>query len=216
MVFAPHPDDDILGCGGSICWHRSRGQEVAIVYLTSGEAGGRAGQSRELKTRRQQEARQGAAVLGVDDLTFMNVPDGQVEVEPSILDRVVRILREKRPHIVYFPHTGDLHRDHIKTGELVGEACRRAAGPWHPGCGDNLWEVSYALAYEVWTPLPRVNLTRNITPFMDKKIAALRQHISQLAEIAYDDGVAGLNRYRGVTSGRGEYCECFRIEKARW
>ncbi|HWP98399.1 MAG TPA: PIG-L deacetylase family protein [Syntrophomonadaceae bacterium] len=215
MVFAPHPDDDILGCGGSICWHRAQGHEVSIVYLTCGEAGTRAGSSQELKTRRQDEARQGAALLEVQDLIFLGFPDGGLEIQEETLDRVIQLLREKRPYTIYFPHIGELHRDHVKTCELVSEACRRAAGPWHPRCGPEPWEVGCALTYEVWSPLPCVNLVRNITPFMDLKIQALRKHESQLLEIAYDEGILGLNRYRGVTTGRGVYCECFQVVKAR-
>jgi len=71
------------------------------------------------------------------------------------------------------------------------------------------------LTYEVWTPLSQYNLAVDISDFMQIKLAALREHKSQLAAIAYDEAVQGLNRYRGVTSGAGQYCECFQLIKAR-
>ncbi len=213
LVFAPHPDDDILGCGGSIAKYSAECASICIVYLSSGEAGGI--QNEDLKSIRAEEARKAAAVLGIDDLVFMNLPDGRIEVQAEALDRVVALLRQKRPYVLYLPHAADLHRDHLKTNELVMEACRRSAGPWHPQCGKEPWEVAWILAYEIWSPLAKINYVEDITQQMPKKIKALRQHKSQLSDIAYDEAIKGLNRYRGVTTGRGEYCECFELIKAQ-
>lgn len=215
MVFAPHPDDDVLGCGGSILKHRKKGRQVKVVYLTSGEAGSPAFYSNGLNTVREEEAAQALHLLEVADPVFLGLPDGGIEVDTPNLNAVVMLLRRERPDMVYLPHARDVHRDHLKTHELVLEACRRAAGPWHPQCGEHAWEVAWILAYEVWAPLGEVNMVEDITPFIDIKIAAMRRHKSQLEHIAYDEGIRGLNRFRGISSGRGEYCECFQILKAR-
>ena len=65
------------------------------------------------------------------------------------------------------------------------------------------------LCYEVWTTLQEISYVENITEFMPLKLEAIRQHQSQIRDIAYDEASRCLNRYRGITTGRGEYCECF-------
>lgn len=215
MVFAPHPDDDVLGCGGSIVKHRRKGRKVKVVYLTSGEAGSPVLHPDGLNRVREEEAVQALSALEIEDPVFLRLPDGGIEVNAPSLAAVVGLLRRERPEIIYLPHAGDVHRDHLKTHELVLESCRRAAGPWHPQCGRHSWEVDWILAYEVWAPLGEVNMVEDISPFMEIKLEAMRRHKSQLEHIAYDEGIRGLNRFRGISSGRGEYCECFQVLKAR-
>ncbi|MEN6390364.1 MAG: PIG-L deacetylase family protein [Syntrophomonas sp.] len=214
MVFAPHPDDDVLGCGGSIVKHREKGRQVRVVFLTSGEAGSPVYQPGGLSRVREEEAAQALRILDVEEPVFLGLTDGGIEVNSGSLDLVVGLLRRERPDIIYLPHARDIHRDHLKTHELVLEACRRAAGPWHPQCGEQAWEVAWILAYEIWAPLNEVNMVEDISPYIDIKIEALRRHTSQLKHIAYDEGIRGLNRFRGVSSGRGDYCECFQVLKA--
>lgn len=214
MVFAPHPDDDVLGCGGSIVKHRKKGRQVKVVYLTSGEAGSPGFYPSGLNKVREAEAAQALHLLEVENPVFMGLPDGGIEVNAQNLDAVVALLRRERPEMIYLPHARDVHRDHLRTHELVLEACRRAAGPWHPQCGKHAWEVAWIIAYEVWAPLNEVNMVEDISPFIDIKIEAIRRHKSQIEHIAYDEGIRGLNRFRGISSGRGDYCECFQILKA--
>jgi len=111
-------------------------------------------------------------------------------------------------------HARDAHRDHMACHELVKEAVFAAAGPWHPDCGAAPWPVSTLLAYEVWTPLWDFAYVEDITDVMDAKIKALEKHVSQVQDIDYADAVRSFNRYRGVLTGRGRYCECFQVLKA--
>jgi LmbE family N-acetylglucosaminyl deacetylase len=76
LVFAPHPDDDIIGCGGSMAKHISQGNRVQVVYLTSGEAGSHKYSKAELAVIREGEARQATASLGIKDVNFLGMPDG--------------------------------------------------------------------------------------------------------------------------------------------
>jgi LmbE family N-acetylglucosaminyl deacetylase len=116
--------------------------------------------------------------------------------------------------MVFLPHGEEAVRDHRQSCELILEACQRAAGPWFPACGKP-WGGGKIIAYEVWTPLSRYNLTVDISEYMQKKLAALGEHKSQLADIAYAEAVQGLNRYRAVTSGTGQFTECFQLIKTR-
>jgi LmbE family N-acetylglucosaminyl deacetylase len=215
LVFAPHPDDDIIGCGGSMAHHIHQGDHVAVIYMTSGEAGSLKYEPPELTSIREAEAKDAAAVLGVTDLTFLRLPDGYLEYNSSNLDAVVTLIREKKPTRVYIPHQLDAIPDHQITYQLAREGIRRAAGPWYPQCGVEPWRVNTLLGYEVWTPLTEVSFSQDISKFISIKLQALQLHRSQIESIPYDQAIQGLNRYRGVMTGRGDYCECFQVLQAQ-
>jgi LmbE family N-acetylglucosaminyl deacetylase len=213
LVFAPHPDDDILGCGGSIAWHVEQGDQVKIVYLTSGESGSLDIGKGELGLLREREARAAAQVLGVKETEFLRWPDGYLAVRPEYLRQLTSLIRAERPHRVYLPHSQDAVYDHLIIHQLVMEAMRRASGPWFQECPGEPWSVGTALGYEIWTPILSPGLSLDISAFMGKKIAALNEHRSQLEGLRYDEAITGLNRYRAVMNSRYEYCECFQLIK---
>ena len=213
MVFAPHPDDDILGCGGSISQHAGQGHEIITVYMTSGEAGSHTCPSHELGARRENEARQASSLLGIKETIFLRNPDGFLEYNQDNMIRIISLLREKRPDLIYLPHQLDGNEDHRVTSKLVLDASRRSSGPWFQQCGTLPWEVKTILAYEVWTPLQDFSYIEDISSCMEQKLTALRLHSSQLQDIQYDEAIRGLNRYRGIMSGKGQYCECFQVLK---
>ena len=211
IIFSPHPDDDVIGCGGTIAAHVRQGYHVTIVYLTSGEAGSLDVTQNNLQTRREEEARQAAQCLGVRNLVFLRYPDGYLDFSRELLQALVTLIREKTPDVVYLPHQHEHPRDHRIAHELCLESVRRAGGPWFQDCGATPWNVNHVFAYEVWTPIMMPTFCRDITSLFDSKIKALRCHTSQLAMIPYDEAAACLNRYRGIISGKGHYCEAFQI-----
>jgi LmbE family N-acetylglucosaminyl deacetylase len=215
LVFAPHPDDDIIGCGGSIAKHIQQGNQISIIYMTSGEAGSLEYKPEELNQIREEEAQNAAASLGVTDLTFLRNPDGYLEYKQENLSRIVAIIRLKKPTIVYIPHSADAVPDHLITHQLAVEGCRRAAGPWFQECGEQPWGVKHILGYEVWTPLQKVAHSEDITNFMCLKLTALQMHKSQIKHIPYDQAILGLNRYRAIMTQKGNYCECFQLIQAQ-
>jgi LmbE family N-acetylglucosaminyl deacetylase len=211
MVFAPHPDDEILGCGGTLAGHVEAGDSVTVVYMTSGEAGSRHIPKEQLGPIREQEALRACSLLGITDLVFLRNPDSCVPYDQDNLLSLTNLIRNKQPEYIYLPHQQDAHRDHIITHELVVAAKNRAAEPRLHEYGGEPWQVSLALAYEVWTPLQQFSRVVDITNYIEKKIAALILHRSQLVDIRYDEAVRSLNRYRGIMTGEGDYCECFQI-----
>jgi len=215
LVFAPHPDDDIIGSGGSLARHIHTGDRVAIVYMTSGEAGSLSFPPQELMRIREEEATQATALLGITDLSFLRNPDGFLEYNRDNLNRLIAIIRSRRPVWIYVPHSLDAVPDHQVTHQLVVEACRRAAGPWFQQSGETPWSVKNILGYEVWTPLQNIGYCVNINEYINLKIESLQMHKSQLADIHYDEAILSLNRYRGIMTGQGDYCECFQIIKAQ-
>ncbi len=188
MVFSPHPDDESLGCGGSVAKHVAQGREVAVVFMTSGEAEDDMPQEpAERVVIREAEARAATAVLGVDDVTFLHLPDGGLKYRISYVDKVRKLLQHHKPSIVYVPHKNDAHPDHQATYHLVMAALRKSSGIGHVT----------VRCYEVWTPLAGVDYCEDITDYMQCKFDALQQYTSQLAIVGYDTSIKGLNKYRG-------------------
>lgn len=211
LVFSPHPDDDIIGCGGSIARHIQKGNHVAIVYMTSGEFGSLEHLPEDLARIREVEAAEAARSLGVTALTFLRNHDGDLKYNKENLHRIASLIRAKKPTLIYLPHSHDSVPDHQTTHRLVMEGCRRAAGPWFPEYGQQPWQVETILGYEVWTPIQSVGHSEDISNFISAKLEALQMHRTQTKFIKYDDAIQGLNRYRGIMTGKGDYCEYFQL-----
>ncbi len=211
LVVAPHPDDDVIGCGGSIIRHVRRGNTVGVVYITSGDMGGLDRREAEMGAIREAEATKAAKLMGIKDRHFFRKTDGNLTCTREDIAEATKLIRDYRPDVVYLPHAYDGHRDHRLTHELITEACLWAARPQLAECGRQLWLVGTLLCYEVGTPLPVVNYTEDISDVIDLKIAAMQLHESQAVNLEYAEAVRNLNRLRGIASGLGAYCECFQV-----
>jgi len=211
LVFAPHPDDDVLGCGGSIIKHIKYGHAVSTVFLTSGESGDSRIPKDKLANIREVEATNASSILGVRDISFLHLSDGFVSYNRESIIAISEIIRDKKPYIVYIPHKHDAHKDHQVTYELVMEAITKASSHAFQELSEEPWSVGTIFAYEVWTPLSKFSYVEDITSVMEIKLDAMKTHASQLANIAYDEAVKGLNRYRGALTQKGKYVECFEV-----
>jgi LmbE family N-acetylglucosaminyl deacetylase len=200
LVIAPHPDDEAIGCGGTLCCHTARGDRVAAVFLTSGELGLEHLPREEAWRIREREAEVAAEVLGLADLTFLRCPDwivGEGVDEAAALLRP--ILAREAPQSIYLPHDREWHPDHRAALGVVRAACRDSEIP-----------APDLLTYEVWTPLSEYDQVNDITPVMARKLRAVRCYRSQLAGFHYDRAVRGLNQYRGALAAQCRYAEVFR------
>lgn len=213
LIFAAHPDDDLIGCGGSMAKHVKLGNQVSVCYMTSGEAASQDRSKEELGKTRKNEAKNAARLIGFRDITFMRNPDGYLQYNQDNLKKTTELIRLKQPNLVYVHHPTDAHTDHKATFQIVNEAVGRAGTPLFQEYQGNLWCVDTVLVYEVWTPLSEFNYVEDISDFIDKKIAALKEHKSQIQQIRYDEAMEGLARYRGAMTGKGKYAEVFNIVK---
>ena len=216
MVFAAHPDDDILGCGGSIAKHlRNDGCCLRIVYMTSGDAGSMKYSRDEIMKIREEEAVKGAAALGAVDTMFLRNPDGRLVYDDKVMFHVASLIREYRPNIVYTHHSVDNHTDHLATNAITTQAAFRAREPFSQGISGDPWAVNLLLAYEIGRPMEDPSYIEDITDVADLKFKALTEHKSQMGAMGYDEAIKGLNRHRGVFTGTGKYAEAFKIIIAR-
>jgi LmbE family N-acetylglucosaminyl deacetylase len=198
MVLAPHMDDEVLGCGGTIARHVEAGAEVSVIFLTDGRYGGgasaglteaeREGQQQELVAVRQAEARRAGGILGVKNISFLEAEDGRLHSDTRVPKLLQAILERERPQVVYLPSFLENHTDHAAAGDMLMAA---AGGSGHD------FECR---SYEVWTPL-FPNIVVEIDPVIGLKWRALECYQSQLALMDYIHTIMGLNAYRASAVG---------------
>lgn len=129
MVFAPHPDDETLGCGGTIAKKIREGCKVLVVVMTDGrnaflELFGIDSEPtpNELKEIRKEEVKRALTILDVpeEDLLFLGFEDGSLEKnESEVKKKVIEILSNCVPVEVYFTYENDFNMDHRVTSRIV-------------------------------------------------------------------------------------------------
>jgi LmbE family N-acetylglucosaminyl deacetylase len=200
-VLAPHPDDEAIGCGGTICLRGQQGHEVRVVFLTSGERCSDDLPPETIRALREAEAERACRVLAVARFEFFRLPDLSLgENVERAAEQLRPLLQEWAPGVIYLPHPGEAHPDH----EAVLPIVRAALTPPLIGTArPELW------GYEVWSPLPRYGWVEDVSAVMGCKLLAVRCYESQLRLFRYDWAVRGLNRHRGVLGAGSRYAEAF-------
>lgn len=128
LVVAAHPDDEVLGCGGSIAIHKRQGNRIHVAFMADGISSrceiGHDYQD-ELRIRRM-AAENAANILGIDSVSYNSFPDNKLDTVPllEIVKAVEDVIQEFQPGLIFTHHTGDLNIDHRKTHEAVITACR--------------------------------------------------------------------------------------------
>jgi LmbE family N-acetylglucosaminyl deacetylase len=123
IVFAPHPDDETLACGGTIAKKVRCGADVKVVFMADGSGShAKFMPPRELAQLRRQEALAATSALGLpaENLTFLNIPDHRIKDNAGpAAKRVTGLLDEHRPSQVFIPYIGDRASDHVATNQVV-------------------------------------------------------------------------------------------------
>lgn len=197
LVIAPHNDDEVLGVGGTIAKHVSKGHEVYVCEVTVGKNEERA---KVIKN----EALKAHKILGVKETYFLDLPVVGLTTMPMIeLNRAIHDVTQKvRPDIAYIPHKGDMHKDHAMVAESAMVALRPVDSP----------QVKAIYAYETlseteWN-IPSVdntfipNVFVDITETIDMKIEAMKCYESQLYDFPHPrslTAIRSLSEVRGST-----------------
>ena len=197
LVLAPHPDDEVIGCGGLLALHLRDGRQVRVVIVTDGSEAGDA-------TVREQESKDGLSVIGSVSPEFLHLHDRHLADEAENLKIQLReILAGFKPDLIAVPSPVEIHPDHAALSRAFCELIQQ---------DDSLF-ASLAVAriafYEVSYPI-RPNTLLDITAVAAKKYAAVAVHASQLAVRDYVSYARGLNAYRAMTlAPAAHYAEAY-------
>ena len=201
LVVAPHPDDEVLGCGGTIAKYADNGDDVYVAIVTKGE-------EPLFKVEQvvdvRNECLKADKFLGVKETIFMDFPASMIENVPryKFNEAFIQLIQRIRPDIVYIPHRGDMQLDH----KMVVDAAMVALRPKYKHVVKRIY--AYETLSETGWDVPNVtnefipNVYNDISKFMDKKIEAMQMFKTQLS--AYpaarsSRAVEALAMYRGAT-----------------
>lgn len=196
LVLAPHPDDETIGCGGTIALLAGRGAMVQVVVATDGESTiGAAQPPQVVAGRRRREAVAACRALGAAPPIALGLPDGRLQAFRLVLDEMLtELATSMRPELIMAPWALDGHPDH----RAAAAAAARVA--LELGC--ELW------GYEAHTPLP-ADRAVDITAAIDRKRDALGCHVTAAGALDLD-ATLGLNRWRSLLTAAGSgWAECF-------
>lgn len=213
LVVAAHPDDEVLGCGGTIIRHAESGDEVHILVMAEGltsrsdmrDAEAYATELKELHGNSQKAA----SIMGAASVELLNFPDNRMD-SVDLLDVVKAVEKKKTeicPDIVYTHHAGDVNVDHKITHEAVVTACR-------PLPGETVrrilfFEIVSSTEWQIQTAENafRPNWYVNIEKYLAKKMEALRCYDSEMREYPHSrsyEAVEILAKMRGLCTGCSE------------
>jgi LmbE family N-acetylglucosaminyl deacetylase len=169
LVLAPHPDDELLGCGGTLAETVAAGRAsvIRVLYLTDGEYGVDAALRSSASDIRRAESRRGLAILGLDQAVYAGFPDQGLWAAESAVQVIREHLATFLPDVVMVPPPLDPHPDHRAAATLRAHSLGHAEGP-QPA----IW------MYEVQPCMPMNALVR-IDERAEIKARALREHTSQ-------------------------------------
>jgi len=201
LVLSPHPDDESIGCGGTLNKHVESGDDIFVLFLTSGEKGGHYVSEVETARIREQEAREATAILGIQKIDFWRQSDSALRATSKLVNRLRQAIIDWKPKYIYVPHIKEMHSDHQAAARLLRASLRSL--PYKD-------DIEIRM-FEVWTPLEAMDEVVDITSHIKTKIKAIQKYKSQRQFVKFDEAILGLNRYRGEFHSwpGGNYAEIF-------
>ena len=190
LVIAPHPDDEVLGCGGAIQYHGSIDDEV-YVHIVANRVINHL-ENDEYIQKTMEQADKASMILKVNKIYFSNLRDEQLD--KKIIDVIVPIedvISKVLPDIVYIPNETDTDQDHRAVANACKVACRG---------------IKKVLVYEVFGPTKNFqpNVYLDIENFISKKIEAMYCYEGEMHSYPHPrsaEAIDVLAKYRGIEVG---------------
>ncbi|MBB3862555.1 LmbE family N-acetylglucosaminyl deacetylase [Novosphingobium hassiacum] len=179
LVIAPHPDDEILGCGGTMARLVDAGVDVIAAIMTTGLEPAFA---KSVVERVAQEARAAHSIIGTTELRHLDLPAAALDTLPAsdLNARFAELIDDVKPSTVFVPFVGDIHLDHqlVFTSAMVAARPRRLDAPSRIYAYETLSETNwYAPGI---TPAFVPNVFIDISATLHRKLDAFRAFESQI------------------------------------
>jgi LmbE family N-acetylglucosaminyl deacetylase len=203
IVIAPHPDDEVLGVGGTLLRRKAEGAKVAWLIVTGISA--EHGWGGEKIKQRSDEIKRVTELFGFDEVFNLDFPTTQLDRVPvsDLVAGVSKVFSSFEPEEVFVPHPSDVHTDHRMVFDAVASCTKWFRYP----------SVKRVLAYETLSETDfglgtdqcfRPNVFVDIEPFLNKKIQAMEIYASELGAFPFPrsiEAIRALAALRGAASG---------------
>lgn len=206
LIIAPHPDDEVLGCGGTIKKYTKQGNKVYLCIVTKGYM---PDWTEEFIRNKKKEVANSAKVLGIEKVFFLDLPAVKLDtvLQKDINDAITKCIGEVEPEVLYIPHRGDLNKDHKIVFESAIVAARTKPN----------FSIKRILSYETLSEtewgnqktgkmedvfLPNVYI--DISDTVEDKLEAMKCYKPELKEFPHPRSLRGiivLSEKRGMESG---------------
>ena len=221
LVIAAHPDDEVLGCGGTIAKHVHGGDEVHMLILAEGmtsrdDTRDRKGREKDIKKLKDM-ANEAHKILGTSSTKLLDFPDNRMD-SVDLLD-IVKVIENKineiNPEIIYTHHSNDLNVDHRITHQAVFTACRPEPGAMVKKmyCFEVPSSSEWQDPLEGFQFMP--NTFVNISNTLEIKLAALKAYESEMKPWPHSRSIQAIEhlaRWRGASAGF-EAAEAFLLSR---
>ena len=215
LVVAVHPDDETLGCGGTLLRHKELGDEIHWLICTSMKE--EDGFSLARIEQRDREIAAVSKMYGFDSVHTLELSTMKVDQYgmKHIVELISDVLIDVEPDVVYLPFKGDVHSDHKIISSAVYSCTKVFRYPYIRSIYmmETLSETEYAISLKEDSFIPNVFV--DVTSYMNKKLDILNIYESEMAPHPFprsDDNVRALATYRGAASGC-TYAESFMLIK---
>ena len=207
LFIAPHPDDEVLGCGGTLAKHYKKGDEIYLIIATKGYT---PDWTEEYLEIRKKEIENVKKILGIKEIFYLDYPTVKLDTIPQkeINDTLYKIVNSVKPDIAYIPFKGDLNKDH----RILFEASLVTLRPLNHKCKkilayEVLSETEWGREIEIFKP----NVYVDITDTLSIKLNAMKAYKSELKPFPHPrslEAIEALALKRGSEIGV-RYAESF-------
>lgn len=215
LVVAPHPDDETLGCGGTILRHVKSGDRVHWLIATCIDA--KNGWPKKQVAERAALIREVAKLYGFASVVELGLPTTRLDAVPKaeLVGAFAAAFKKIRPSVVYAPHPGDAHSDHAAVLSAVSSCSKwfRAPGLRRVLAYETLSETGFGLAGVPFKPDHFVGIEAQL----EEKIKILKRYGSELGSFPFPrsvEAVRALAATRGATAGL-RAAEAFQLLRER-
>ncbi len=203
LVIAPHPDDETIGCGGTLLRHRDNGDEISCAVMTKLRSGPQADE--ELVKIKQQEIEKVKKIYQFKFYKALDYQPSELDKQPfnSLVSEVSNLFSKVQPEIIYIPYTNDVHTDHQVVSKAVISSSKwfRSNSIKEINMYETLSETNFDfLSKNAFNP----NFFVEITNYLEKKLEICRCYKTEFKKHPFprsEESIRSLAKLRGSQSG---------------
>lgn len=215
LVVAVHPDDETLGCGGTILKHKSQGDEIYWIVVTAPRKGDRSSFSDEFIAKRDAMVDAVSQAYGFNETIKLNLPTQMLHTLDlrDIIKKISEVFKRIQPNIIYTMFANDVHSDHRVAFDAVYSCTKSFRYPFIEKLYmmEALSETEFALSVPAKTFIPNVYV--DITDYIDRKLEIMQMYPKEVMAEPYPRSLSSIKaqaRLRGSRAGV-MYAEAFML-----